>query len=122
MVSDLTGMPIANASLLDEGTAAAEAMTMLYNLSSKKAKGGADHARHFFVDHNIFPQTLAVLQSRAEPIGIQLVSGDWKTWNGGDDFFGAILQYPDGTGAVNDCRKESASGRQKELRWLSSVT
>jgi glycine dehydrogenase len=104
MVSDLTGMPIANASLLDEGTAAAEAMTMLYNLSSKKAKGGADHATHFFVDHNIFPQTLAVLQSRAEPIGIQLVSGDWKTWNGGDDFFGAILQYPDATGAVNDYR------------------
>ena len=104
MVSDLTGMPIANASLLDEGTAAAEAMTMLYNLSSKKAKGGADHATHFFVDNNIFPQTLAVLQSRAAPIGIQLVTGDWKTWNGGDDFFGAILQYPDATGAVNDYR------------------
>ena len=98
MVSDLTGMPIANASLLDEGTAAAEAMTMLYNLSSKKVKGGADHATHFFVDQHIFPQTLAVLQSRAEPIGIQLVSGDWKSWNGGEDFFGALLQYPDATG------------------------
>ena len=102
MVSDLTGLPIANASLLDEGTAAAEAMTMLFNLSSKKAKGGADHATHFFIDKNIFPNTLAVLQSRAEPIGITLVTGDWKTWEGGDDFFGAMLQYPDATGAAID--------------------
>src|SRR6187431_218959 len=94
MVSDLTGLPIANASLLDEGTAAAEAMTMLYNLSSKKAKGGAGHATHFFVDENIFPQTKAVLRSRAEPIGIQIVTGDWKSWSGDEDFFGAILQYP----------------------------
>ena len=106
MVSDLTGMPIANASLLDEGTAAAEAMTMLYNLSSKKVKGGADHATHFFVDEHIFPQTLAVLQSRAEPIGIQLVSGDWKSWNGGEDFFGALLQYPDATGSIHDYREK----------------
>lgn len=105
MVSDLTGLPIANASLLDEGTAAAEAMTMLYNLSSKKAKGGAEHATHFFVDQHIFPQTLAVLQSRAEPIGISLVTGDWKTFEGGDDFFGVLIQYPDATGAVNDYKE-----------------
>ncbi len=104
VVSDLTGLPIANASLLDEGTAAAEAMTMLYNLSSKKSRNGQGHSTHFFVDQNIFPQTLAVLQSRAEPIGITIVTGDWKQWSGGDDFFGALLQYPDSTGAVHDYR------------------
>src|SRR5688500_3597390 len=76
VVSDLTGLPIANASLLDEGTAAAEAMAMLYNLSSKKSKNGAGAPTKFFVDQHIFPQTLSVLQSRAEPIGISLVVGD----------------------------------------------
>ncbi len=116
MVSDLTGMPIANASLLDEGTAAAEAMTMLYNLSSKKAKGGADHATHFFVDQHVFPQTLAVLQSRAEPIGISLVIGDWKTWEGGDDFFGALLQYPDATGAVSDYREQVSKWQAEGIK------
>jgi len=102
VVSELTGLPIANASLLDEGTAAAEAMTMLYNLSSKKSKNGVSAPTKFFVDQHIFPQTLAVLQSRAEPIGISLVSGDWNEWHSGDDFFGAMLQYPDATGAVHD--------------------
>ena len=104
VVSELTGLPIANASLLDEGTAAGEAMTMLYNLSSKKSKNGVAAPNKFFVDQNIFPQTLEVLQSRAEPIGISLVTGDWKEWNGGDDFFGVLLQYPDSTGAVHDYR------------------
>jgi len=100
VVSELTGLPIANASLLDEGTAAAEAMTMLYNLSSKKSKGAKGHADHFFVDERIFPQTLAVLRSRAEPIGIQIETGCIDDWSGGEDFFGAILQYPDASGHV----------------------
>src|SRR5687767_4994675 len=100
MVSDLTGLPIANASLLDEGTAAAEAMTMLFNLSSKKTKSGAPAPTSFFVDQHIFPQTLSVLRSRAEPIEINLVIGDWKTWKGGDEFFGALLQYPNSTGSI----------------------
>ena len=116
MVSDLTGLPIANASLLDEGTAAAEAMTMLYNLSSKKAKGGAEHAMHFFVDRHIFPQTLAVLQSRAQPIGIQIVIGDWKTWDGGDDFFGAMLQYPDAIGTVHDYSHKVNQWQQEGIK------
>ncbi|MGB4846478.1 MAG: glycine dehydrogenase (aminomethyl-transferring), partial [Saprospiraceae bacterium] len=102
VVSDLTGLPIANASLLDEGTAAGEAMSMLYHLSSKKSKNGTSSPTKFFVDQNIFPQTLAVLKSRAKPIGISIMTGDWKTWNGGEDFFGALLQYPDATGAVHD--------------------
>ncbi len=116
VVSELTGLPIANASLLDEGTAAGEAMTMLFNLSSKKSKNGAGHASHFFVDQHIFPQTLAVLHSRAEPFGIQIVSGDWKTWEGDDDFFGAMLQYPDATGAVYDYKSKVASWQAKGIK------
>jgi glycine dehydrogenase len=106
VVSELTGLPIANASLLDEGTAAAEAMAMIFNLSSKKSKSDQSTPSHFFVDRNIFPQTLAVLQSRAEPVGIILVKGDWKDWNGGEEFFGAIIQYPDSVGAVHDYREK----------------
>ncbi len=102
VVSDLTGLPIANASLLDEGTAAAEAMAMLYNLSSKKSKNGTAAPTKFFVDQNIFPQTLAVLKSRSEPIGISVVTGDWNTWEGGEEFFGILLQYPNANGAVEN--------------------
>ncbi len=102
MVSDLTGLPIANGSLLDEGTAAAEAMAMLFNLSAKKSKAGDGHANHFFVDENTFPQTIQVLKSRAEPIGIKLIIGDWKTWEADEEFFGVLLQYPDAKGSVND--------------------
>jgi len=116
VVSELTGLPIANASLLDEGTAAGEAMTMLFNLSSKKSKNGAGHASHFFVDQNIFPQTLAVLHSRAEPFGIQIVSGDWKTWEGDEEFFGAMLQYPDAVGAVHDYKSKVASWQAKGIK------
>jgi glycine dehydrogenase len=105
MVSDLTGLPIANASLLDEGTAAAEAMTMLYNLSSKKSKNGDLPPSKFFVDRHTFPHTISVLQSRAEPIGITLVIGDWQSWKGGDEFFGAIIQYPNAVGSVEDYRE-----------------
>lgn len=115
MVSDLTGLPIANASLLDEGTAAAEAMTMLYNLSSKKSKSNQS-ANSFFVDQHVFPQTLAVLRSRAEPIGIHLVVGDWKTWKGGDEFFGALLQYPNALGVIEDYRDKVDSWHQANIR------
>jgi glycine dehydrogenase len=116
VVSELTGLPIANASLLDEGTAAGEAMTMLFNLSSKKSKNGAGHASHFFVDQNIYPQTLAVLRSRAEPFGIQIVTGDWKTWEGDEEFFGAMLQYPDAVGAVHDYKGKVESWQVKGIK------
>jgi glycine dehydrogenase len=102
MVSDLTALPIANASLLDEATAAAEAMTMFFNHKNK------DHnhitAPRFFVDNNIFPQTKAVLITRAAPIGIELVFGDYTKTEINDSFFGAILQYPDSNGLVADYR------------------
>lgn len=116
VISDLTGLPIANASLLDEGTAAGEAMTMLFNLSSKKSKSGSGHATHFFVDQNIFPQTLAVLHSRAEPFDIVIVTGDWKTWDGDDEFFGALVQYPDSLGAVNDYKSQVDNWHAKGIK------
>jgi glycine dehydrogenase len=116
MVSDLTGLPIANASLLDEGTAAGEAMTMLFNLSSKKSKNGAGHAMMFFVDQHIFPQTLAVLQSRAEPFGIQIEVGDWKTWEGDDEYFGALLQYPNAQGAAHDYEAKVMAWQAKGIK------
>lgn len=100
MVSDLTGLPIANASLLDEGTAAAEAMAMLFNHKNK------DHdnivAPKFFVDDNIFAQTKDVLVTRATPINVELVFGDYKTTLLDESFFGAIVQYPNSNGAVED--------------------
>jgi len=101
MVSDLTGLPIANASLLDEGTAAAEAMAMLFNY---KNKGENIIAPKFFVDDNIFPQTKGVLETRATPIKVQLVYGDYTTTVIDETFFGAIVQYPNSNGNINDYR------------------
>jgi len=102
MVSDLTALPIANASLLDEGTAAAEAMAMLFNHKNKDH----DHisAPKFFVDDRIFAQTKDVLLTRAEPIGVELVFGDFSEAILDELFFGAIVQYPDCNGTVVDYR------------------
>jgi len=108
MVSDLTGMEIANASLLDEGTAAAEAMTMLHRVKDTKIKGEA--ANSFFVSKRCFPQTIDLLRTRAEPLGISLVIGDHQEFDFDDEVFGALLQYPGGEGEVDDysCFIESA--------------
>ncbi|MBT9483325.1 aminomethyl-transferring glycine dehydrogenase [Sediminibacterium sp.] len=99
MVTDLTGLPMANASLLDEATAAAEAMAMLFHIVNK-----TDNITKpkLFVDDNIFPQTKQVLITRAEPIHIELVFGDYKTANIDETYFGAIIQYPANNGSVND--------------------
>ncbi len=101
MVSDLTALPIANASLLDEATAAAEAMTMFFNFLNKQ-----DHVeRHrFFVDSEIFPQTKDVLLTRAIPAGIEIVEGDYATATFDNSYFGAILQYPNNKGSIEDYR------------------
>ena len=103
MVCDLTAMPVANASLLDEGTAAAEGMAMLFNHKNKNH----DHitAPKFFVDEKIFGQTKDVLITRAAPIGIELVFGNYKNATFDELYFGAIVQYPDCDGAVVDYRK-----------------
>lgn len=98
MVIDLTGLEVANASLLDEATAAAEAMIMLFH-----AREAADKDRvKFFVSEKLFPQNIDVLRTRATPLGIELVIGDHHTEQMDDSFLGAILQYPDGDGLAED--------------------
>jgi glycine dehydrogenase len=100
MIMDLTGMEIANASLLDESTAAAEAMTMLYNNRSRDAvKNGATK---FFVSNECFPQTIDLLKTRSTPLGIELIIGDWKTQVLDASVYGALLQYPTIDGVVNN--------------------
>jgi len=96
MVIDLTGMEIANASLLDEGTAAAEAMFMQYSLRKK------EQGNKYFVSEAIFAQTIDILKTRANPFGIELVIGNHETFEPTAEFFGAIVQYPAGNGEVYD--------------------
>jgi len=103
MVSDLTGFPISNASLLDEGTAAAEAMHMLYAASLKKNKK-APRTKCFVAD-STFPQTIDVLKNRSEPFGIEMVIGDPATTEVDDSYFCMILQYPEGNGSIADYRE-----------------
>ena len=96
MVIDLTGMELANASLLDEATAAAEAMFMQYGLRKNKA------ADTYFVSDNVFPQTLAVLRTRAQSYGIELMVGDLQQIPDSDAIFGVLVQYPAGDGSISD--------------------
>ena len=97
-VIDLTGLELANASLLDEGTAAAEAMSMSYGLS----KAGANA---FFVSQTCHPQTIAVLETRARPLGIEIIVGDHRHFNFEPSVFGALLQYPATDGSIYDYRE-----------------
>jgi glycine dehydrogenase len=99
MVSDLTALPIANASLLDEATAAAEAMSMIFHYVNKTEK--IERAK-FLVDNSIFPQTIDVLITRSTPIGIELVFDDYKNAKLDNSFFGAIVQYPNNVGSIED--------------------
>src|SRR6202790_1637775 len=102
MICDLTGLDVANASLLDEATAAAEAMALAEGASSVKAK-------NFFVDRDVHPQTLAVLRTRAEPLGWHLIIGDPLKDLDKADVFGGLLQYPGRSGAVRDLRPAIAA-------------
>ncbi|MBW7892306.1 MAG: aminomethyl-transferring glycine dehydrogenase [Chitinophagaceae bacterium] len=102
VVSDLTALPISNASLLDEATAAAEAMSMLFHYVNKTMPAVKPR---FFVDNALFPQTIDVLKTRALPIGVDLVFGDYSQATLDDSFFGAIVQYPDNNGSVNSYQK-----------------
>ncbi len=104
MVSDLTGLPIANASLLDEGTSAAEAMLMFHSIKNARAKTPDEEANEFFVDENVFPQTIDVLKTRAKFAGIRLVIGSWQTFEPTDKTFGVLLQYPNLQGEIEDYR------------------
>jgi len=100
MCSELTGLPIANASLLDEATAIAEAMHMLYAARPKEL----NNAHKFFADKGLYPQNIDVLKTRCAPIGVELVVGDAKDFDPADCYFGLALQYPAIDGSVNDYR------------------
>ncbi len=112
VICELTGLPLTNCSLLDEATAAAEAATMLFNSRSRaQIKAGANV---LFVDHEIFASTLAVLHTRMAPQGIEIVTGDYKTYTFTGTEFGAIIQYPNEKGSVEDytgfVQKATANG------------
>jgi len=117
MVCGLTAMPIANCSLLDEATAAAEALILMYNKRDKEQiRAGINKV---FVDAKIFSQTLDVLQLRAENIGIEIILGDYKEFTNSGDVFGAIVQYPNSDGIINDYR--SFTERIKNSGALTAV-
>ncbi|MCC6275166.1 MAG: aminomethyl-transferring glycine dehydrogenase, partial [Leptospiraceae bacterium] len=96
MVTDLTGMEIANASLLDEATSCAEAMSMSYSMKDDS------NGNKFFVSDECHPQTIDVIKTRSEPVGIEVVVGDWKKFSCSRDFFGMLLQYPVSNGEIYD--------------------
>ncbi len=100
MICEITGMDIANASLLDEATAAAEAMIMLYN--SRTREQIKNDVVNFFVDENIFPQTLEVIKTRSNPIGINVISGDYSALVPDSSFFATMVQYPNVKGEILD--------------------
>lgn len=112
MVLDLTGMELANSSLLDEGTAAAEAMILAFNSRSKKAKKA--NANQFFVSDKVFPQTIDILKTRSNPLGIELIIGDYTSFTFNDGVFGAMLQYPDVSGQINDYKSFTTAAHENE--------
>jgi glycine dehydrogenase len=114
MICDLTGMELANASLLDESTAAAEAMALLFDVRERNQK--KNNVNKFFVSEEILPQTLSVLQTRSTPIGIELVVGNHEEFNFSDEFYGAILQYPGKLGQVNDYTDFVAKANEKNIK------
>jgi len=103
VISDLTALPLANCSLLDEATAAAEAATMMYGLRSRAQQKA--QANVLFVDEEIFPQTLAVIRTRAIPQGMVVKVGSYKDLTFTPDIFGCIVQYPNNSGSIEDYRE-----------------
>jgi glycine dehydrogenase len=113
-VIELSGMEIANASLLDEGTAAAEAMALLFDVRTRDQK--KNNVCKFFVSEEILPQTLSVLQTRSTPIGVELVVGNHETFDFSNEFYGAILQYPGKFGQVHDYTGFIAKAKLAEIK------
>lgn len=113
-VIELTGMEIANASLLDEGTAAAEAMALLFDVRTRDQK--KNKVNKFFVSEEILPQTLSVLQTRSTPIGVELVIGNHETFDFSSEFFGAILQYPGKYGQVYDFAGFIGKAKENDIK------
>lgn len=100
LISDLTGLPIANASLLDEGTSASEAMIMFYNSRNRDAV--KRDAKRFFISDHVFAHTVEVIKTRANPLGIEVVTGSHKDFLPDDSYFGALFQYPGQSGEIED--------------------
>jgi glycine dehydrogenase len=117
MIIDLTGLPIANASLLDEATAAAEAMHLLH----ASRPGSKKNANTFFVDQNTFPQTIDVLRTRSKPLGIKLEMGDINKLSNTNDVFAVFVQNPDNNGAVHDLSSLIKSLHEKEILVATGV-
>ena len=113
-VIELTGMEIANASLLDESTAAAEAMALLFDVRSRDQK--KNNVCKFFVSEEILPQTLSVLQTRSTPIGVELVIGNHQEFDFSNEYFGAILQYPGKYGQVYDYADFIKKANENEIK------
>ncbi|MDT0641455.1 aminomethyl-transferring glycine dehydrogenase [Zunongwangia sp. F363] len=114
MVSDLTGMEIANASLLDESTAAAEAMALLHAVRDRKQK--KENINKFFVSEETLPQTISLLSTRADFLGIELVIGEHKNFDFSSDFFGVLLQYPGKFGEVHNYSSFIANCKEAEIK------
>ena len=114
MVSDLTGMELANASLLDESTAAAEAMSLLFSLRDREQK--KQGVNTFFVSDEVLPQTINVLRTRALPLDIELVVGDHSAFDFSFGCFGALLQYPSVTGEIHDYSGFFAKAKENNIK------
>ncbi|MCK0177733.1 aminomethyl-transferring glycine dehydrogenase [Flavobacteriaceae bacterium S0862] len=114
MVTDLTGMEIANASLLDESTAAAEAMALLFAVRERQQK--KDNVLKFFVDDQILPQTLSLLQTRSNPLGIELVVGNANDFDYSSEYFAAIIQYPGKHGQIQDIKSFIAKANESNIK------
>ncbi|MEL6810027.1 MAG: aminomethyl-transferring glycine dehydrogenase [Bacteroidota bacterium] len=114
MVTDLTGMELANASLLDEATAAAEAMSLLFAVRERSQKKA--NVVKFFVSEEILPQTLSLLETRSTPLGIELVIGDHKEFDFSSEFFGAILQYPGKSGKIYDYKNFVSKAKEAQIK------
>ncbi len=114
MVSDLTGMELSNASLLDESTAAAEAMTLLYAVRERAQK--KNNVCKFFVSEEILPQTLSLLLTRSEPLGIEIIVGNHREFDFSTEFYGAILQYPGKHGQVYDYADFVAKANANDIK------
>jgi glycine dehydrogenase len=119
MVMDLTGMSLANASLLDESTAAAEAMLMFFALRSRKEK--KENVNKFFVDNEVFTQTKNVLTTRAEALDIELTFGDYAAFTATEGYFGALVQYPNAQGEIKDYRAFAESMNSKGVKTAVSA-
>ncbi|WP_225037025.1 aminomethyl-transferring glycine dehydrogenase [Winogradskyella sp. SM1960] len=114
MIIDLTGMEIANASLLDESTAAAEAMGLLFAVRDRSQKKA--NVNKFFVSDLVLPQTIDLLETRANPIGIELVIGNETEYNLSDEYFGALLQYPGKNGQITDIKSFIEQANAKNIK------